>query len=151
MKKASLILLFFMCSSIALADYDQTFIKQEVTKKANSLGIDSWRKSENGEAWIANTGTEGILLSVGKSNSRIIALIKNTEQSLDAMLRCKILGVIAMQPDSNDQKDQIGTVILNAAQSLSEKSLKINGINFVVSPQKMGENIILSCLLSPES
>ncbi len=40
---------------LAWAEYNPEAIKRGITEQKKSFLVESWRKSENGEAWIANT------------------------------------------------------------------------------------------------
>lgn len=134
---------------LAWSEYNPEAIKRSITEHKNSFLVESWRKSENGEAWIANTTTKGIILSVGRNNSGMITSLKTSEQAVAAMVRCLMLGTIGMSPKTEAQRGEIGEVIQNATQSKRARSLVMNGVKFEVTPQEVGSNVMLSCILSP--
>lgn len=134
---------------LAWAEYNPEAIKQGITEHKNSFLVESWRKTENGEGWIAKTTAKGVVLSVGRNNAGIITALQTSDQALAAMARCLMLGAIGMSPSTEAQRGKIGTVIQDAAKSQSMKALVMNGVKFEVTPQEVGGNVFLSCILSP--
>lgn len=142
-----LVVLFFPV--FASAEYNQTAIKKGLTEQKEIFQINGWKLSKNGEAYIANTNLKGVVFSVGKKNSGLIASLQNSEQATRALIRCLVLGVIGMSPKNENQRGKIGEVIQSATQNQTSKSLVMNGVNFEVSPKEVGGDVFLSCILSP--
>lgn len=142
-----LAILFFPV--LAWAEYNPEAIKKGLTEQKDAFQITSWRQSENGEASIANTGLKGVVLSVGKKNSGILASLQNSEQAAPAMVRCLMLGAIGMTPKNEAQRGKIGEVIKSATKTQSANTLVMNGVEFEVSPQEVEGNVFLSCMLRP--
>lgn len=143
------ILLCVVASSIAFAEYDRDRIKNDINGEASLFGVTGWKKSENGEAWIASPSPKGMVLSAGKKNSGMIAVLSDSNQALQAMLRCMMLGDIGLAPKNESERGQVASVVERATQHQSSASTSLNGVTFEVSPQEVAGNVVLSCLLSP--
>jgi len=130
------------------AEYNPDNIKKGLSEQKDSFPITGWRNSENGNASIANIDIKGVVLSVGKENSGIIASLQSSEQAVPAMIRCLMLGAIGMSPKDEVQRGKIGGAVQIATQTQSSKILVMNDVKFEVSPMEVAGNVFLSCTLS---
>lgn len=137
--------------SIALAGYDAAAIKSGLMEQKESFQINGWKPADDGNPSIADTSLDGYVLTVGEKSAGFMALLQNSEHATHALIRCLILGSIGLSPSDEVQRGKIGELIKSATRDQVSKSLEMNGVKFEVSPQELGGNVYLSCILSPAS
>lgn len=144
--KKIIVMTLALIPALAAAEYDVERIKAEM-QGTKILEIKSWEKLKAGDAWLAKHNLDNTVISVGESNTGLVATIADQPQAVNAMLSCMMVGNIGLELNDN----RVAEAVSGAVTKGEKRIIKANHAAFSVEPKELGNAVTLSCFVAPES
>ncbi|WP_018295348.1 hypothetical protein [Mariprofundus ferrooxydans] len=141
-------MILFLYPALAWSEYNPQAIKAGMSEHSESFHIKNWRTAGD-DVSVAETELKGVIISVSKNNTEVIASLMDAGQIAPAILRCMVLGTIGLSPKDEAQRSKIGALIQDAATTGSSRSLTMNDVKLDVSSKQVVGDTFLYCTLSP--
>ncbi|AUZ85800.1 hypothetical protein [Methylophaga nitratireducenticrescens] len=145
MKKLLTILILFF-PLVCTADYDQEKIRHTIDENKSIFGVIGWRLTENGGAYLADTATPNMVLSVGPYDAGMMLAVDDVDNSFAAIFSCIKLAEIGLQT----QDKQINQRVFAAFSSGESHAIAHNNVVFSVEQEQIGSATFVSCQLKDQ-
>ncbi len=153
MKKALIgVILAILLPSLSFAAYDPIKMKADIDQTKKMFQIKSWDSTHNGTGWLGKSKIEGVVFTVNKIATLMMAAVRTKEQALSAITNCIKIGELGLMPKTKYEHKKINDAVLSATQKQSiEYSFYLNEVVFEAQSIPMGNADVLACSVKPAS